>query len=250
MLTRIISLISAVFGVPVFINGATLVAAGANNIGTYLTVLLGLALIILAIFMKLIRRLIIYPIFKLIGIALTFFCVLAVISSIFLFTYGKSDTATYNEDYLIVLGCGLNGSEPSQLLVNRLDKALEYADVNENCKIIVSGGMGRGEDITEAKAMHDYLVSKGIASNRILQEGQATSTAENFHFSNELTDKDLQSKSSVFITNDFHVYRASSLARLQGLPINHLNASTPINCIIPSYLRENLALIQMIVFNK
>lgn len=250
MLTRIVSLISAIFGVPVFINGATLIAAGANNIGTYLTVLLGLALIILAVFMKLIRRLIIYPIFKLIGAVIAFFCVLAVISSVFLFTYGKSDTTTYNEDYLIVLGCGLNGSEPSQMLVNRLDKALEYAETNKNCKIIVSGGMGRGEDITEAKAMHDYLVNKGIASNRILQEDQATSTTENFQFSNKLTDMDLQSKSSVFITNDFHVYRASSLARLQGLSINHLNASTPLNCIIPSYLRENLALVQMIVFNK
>lgn len=250
MLTRILTVISAVFGVPVFINGATLIASGANNIGTYLTVLFGLILIIIAIFMKMIRKLIIYPVFKLLGTVLISLCVLAFISSVFLFTYGKADTATYNEDYLIVLGCGLNGTEPSQMLINRLEEAVEYADKNESCKIIVTGGMGPGEDIPEAKAMHDYLVSKGISSNRIMQENKATSTTENFQLTNELTDKDLQSKTAVFITNDFHVYRASSLARLQGLSINHLNAPTPLNCIIPSYLRENLALIQMVVFNK
>lgn len=250
MLTGILSVISAVLGIPILTNGIALIAGNAHNIGTYLTVLLGLILILFALFMKLIKKLFIYPLFKLLWTAVCFVCVLGVISSAFLFIYGKADTATYKEDYLIVLGCGLQGTEPSETLLRRLDEAVEYANRNTTAKIIVTGGMGQGEDITEAEAMYKYLVDNGINSERILQESAATSTTENFKFSNKLTGGDLQNKSAVFITNDFHIYRANSLAKLQGLSMNHLSAKTPWHSVIPSYLRENLALIQMFVFNK
>lgn len=250
MATGILSVISAIFGIPIFTNGIALIANNAHNIGTYLTVFLGIILIIFAFFMKLIKKLFIYPLFKLLWTVVCFVCVLGIISSAFLFIYGKADTATYKEDYLVVLGCGLQGTEPSETLVKRLDKAVEYANRNTVCKIIVTGGMGRGEDITEAEAMHKYLVDNGISPERIMQERAATSTTENFEFSNKLTSGDLQTKQAVFITNDFHIYRANSLAKLQGLSMNHLSALTPWHSVIPSYLRENLALIQMFVFNK
>lgn len=249
-MASVLSIISAIFGVPIFTNGMLLAINNANNIGTYLTILLGIVLILVALFMKVIKRLFIYPLFKLLWAIISLICILAFISSAFLFIYGKSDTATYNEDYLIVLGCGINGTEPSLMLVERLDTAVEYANKNTNCKIIVSGGMGNGEDIPEAEAMYNYLVDKGISGERIIQESRSTSTTENFDFSNKLTSGDLQSKSSVFITNDFHIYRANSLAKLQGMSLNHLSSPTPWHSVIPSYLRENLALIQMIVFNK
>lgn len=250
MLTGILSVISAVFGIPILTNGIALIANNAHNIGTYLTVVLGIILIIIAFFMKLIKRLFIYPLFKLLSTVLCFGLVVCLISSTFLFIYGKADTATYKEDYLVVLGCGLQGTEPSETLVKRLEKAVGYANRNTTAKIIVTGGMGQGEDITEAEAMYKYLVDNGINPDRILQEHNSTSTTENFEFSNSLTNGDLQNKSAVFITNDFHIYRANSLAKLQGLSMNHLSAQTPWHSVIPSYLRENLALIQMFVFNK
>ena len=250
MVTGILSVISAVFGIPILTNGIALVANNAHNIGTYLTVLLGIILISFALFMRIIKKLFIYPLFKLLTTIMCFSLVLAVISSAFLFIYGKADTATYKEDYLIVLGCGLQGSEPSDTLVRRLEKASEYAKRNTECKIIVTGGMGKGEDITEAEAMYKYLVDDGINPERILQEKNATSTSENFKFSNRTANNELQSKSAVFITNDFHIYRANSLAKLEGLYMTHLHATTPWHSVIPSYLRENLALIKMFVFNK
>ncbi len=250
MVTGILTALSAVLGIPIFTNGIIMAINNAQNIGTYLTILLGLVLIIIAFFMKLIKRLFIYPLFKLLWAVVSLLCILAIISSAFLFIYGKADTATYNEDYLIVLGCGLNGSEPSELLVKRLDKATEYANRNTNCTIIVTGGMGQGEDIPEAEAMYTYLIDKGIAADRIIRENSSTSTSENFEFANNITNGDLETKPAVFITNDFHIYRAKSLARLQGISANHLSASTPLHSIVPVYLRENLALVQMLVFNK
>ena len=246
----ILSIISAVFGIPIFTSGILLLVNNTNNIGVYLTIMLGIVLILLAVCMRIIKRLFIYPLVKLLSAVVSALCILSLISSAFLFIYGKSDTVTYNEDYLVVLGCGINGTEPSLMLTKRLDKAVEYSTKNTDCKIIVSGGMGKGEDIPEAEAMYRYLVDKGISADRILKETRSTSTTENFDFSNKLTDGDLQQETAVFITNDFHIYRANALAKLQGMSLNHLHASTPWHSVIPSYLRENGALIQMIVFNK
>lgn len=250
MLTGILAVISACIGIPIFSNGVSQIIGQAHNIGTYLTVILGIFLILISIFIKLIKKLFIYPLFKLLWGAISFALVLSVISSAFLFIYGKADTTTYKENYLVVLGCGINGTEPTETLLRRLDKAIEYANKNTECTIIVTGGMGVGEDITEAQAMYNYLTEKGILPERILQETRATSTFENFSFSNEITGNDLQNKSAVFITNDFHVYRANSLAKLLGFSMNHLSASTPAPSIIPSYLRENLALVKMLLFNE
>lgn len=98
--------------------------------------------------------------------------------------------------------------------------------------------------------MYIYLVENGINPERIIREDASTSTTENFEFSNNITNGELKTKTSVFITNDFHIYRAHSLAKLQGLSPNHLSASTPWHSVIPAYLRENLALVKMFVFKE
>jgi uncharacterized SAM-binding protein YcdF (DUF218 family) len=56
-------------------------------------------------------------------------------------------------DYLMVLGAGLRGSTISTTLLYRLESAIEFNKQYPDVKIIVSGGQGEGEDITEALAM-------------------------------------------------------------------------------------------------
>lgn len=245
-----VTTILTAIGLPVLANGIMLAANSAHNLGTYLTIGLGALFLIFGIFFKIIKKLFIYPLFKLLSLLLCFAVILSVITSSFLFIYGKSDTTTYKEDYLVVLGCGLDGSKPTSPLISRLDKALEYYQINPECKIIVSGGQGINEDIPEAVAMATYLTEHGVEEEKIIIEDKSTSTTENFKFSNRITDGGLASNTAVFITNDFHIYRANSLAKLQGLSLNHLNASTDLANILPSYLRENLALLQMIILNK
>lgn len=246
----ILSTIIAISGVPVLANGVSLLINEAANVGVYLTIALGIILILTGIFFKVIKALIIKPIFKILSILISLFLVAALLVSGFLFIYGKADTATYQEDYLIVLGCGIHGTEPSESLKLRLDKAIEYCHFNPDCTIIVTGGQGKGEDISEAEAMAQYLIKNDIYSSRIIKESLSTSTTENFMFSNELVGGTLAENETVFITNDFHIYRANALAKMQGLELNHLSAKTPISSIIPAYLREILALGQMILLNK
>ena len=67
--------------------------------------------------------------------------------------------------------------------MRRLEGALDYLNQYPDSVAIVSGGMGKGEDITEAKAMHDWLVQHGLPEERVLMEPKATSTEENLRYS-------------------------------------------------------------------
>ena len=58
-----------------------------------------------------------------------------------------------NIDTMIVLGAKVNGTEVSNTLKLRLDKAIEYYNKHKSVNIIVSGGQGNDENITEALAM-------------------------------------------------------------------------------------------------
>ena len=81
--------------------------------------------------------------------------------------------------YLVVLGAAVYGERPSLTLVRRMEGALDYLESYPESVVIVSGGMGKGENITEAQAMRDWLVARGIAEERVLMEPKATSTEEN-----------------------------------------------------------------------
>ena len=115
--------------------------------------------------------------------------------------------------YLVVLGAQVRGTEPSRALRKRLDTASDYLKENPDTIVVVSGGQGTGEDITEAEAMEKYLLDKGIEKERIIKEDRSTSTAENLEFTAELISKDAPVG---LVTNNFHVYRAVKMAEKQG----------------------------------
>ncbi|MBQ4563972.1 MAG: YdcF family protein [Lachnospiraceae bacterium] len=113
-------------------------------------------------------------------------------------------------DYLIVLGTYVDGDQPSESLAHRLDKAIEYMEMNEKVVAIVTGGKGTADQPSEAYVMANYLLDHGIKYDRIMLEEKATSTRENLIFSYELIgDKDA---TVGIVTNSFHVYRAMALA--------------------------------------
>ena len=111
--------------------------------------------------------------------------------------------------------------------------------------IVVSGGRGPQEEVTEASAMERYLMDKGISKQRIVKEERATSTYENFKFSREILDKHFKGAyTCVFVTSDFHLYRARSIGAAADLEAKGLGAKTDWYNLPPSYLRESLAVVK------
>ncbi|KZZ83069.1 YdcF family protein [Bacillus sp. SJS] len=145
-----------------------------------------------------------------------------------------------NADYLIVLGAKVNGSVPSLALKYRIEAAAQYLRENRKTMAIVSGGMGPGENRTEADAMKEGLLNLGIDSARIMMEDQSTSTNENIRNSKFLLPKN--AKAGIIVTNDFHLYRSIMIAKDHGLEVSGLAAKTPSVIILKSYIREYLAL--------
>lgn len=248
---------STILRIPFLLIGALLIAnavfmitTSAAEIGKLLTLLLGLCFFLPAVFYKQFLLLLKHPAAKIITALIGFACAFTLVSSSFLYHYGNTDNVTYKEDYLIVLGCSIHGDSPSYALAERLNKAIEYHKRNPKGTIIVSGGQGPDEAYTEAYVMKKYLVEHGINADSIIEEDRSTSTTENFKYSYKLMDKSPATVSAAFVTSDFHVYRAEKLAALLGYDVTHIGAYTVRPAVIPSYLREQLALVKMFVFGN
>jgi uncharacterized SAM-binding protein YcdF (DUF218 family) len=170
----------------------------------------------------------------------------------FLIVYNSVPDTEQKADYLIVLGAGLNGEEPSLTLLERLYKGLEYLNKNTDTKVIVSGGKGQGERIAEAEAMKRFLVDNGVDEARIIKEDKSTSTMENFVFSKELIIGDGGSEKSVIaiITNDFHIMRSKMLARRNGIEPYAISCRTPLPVLPNCYIREYFAVVKSYFFDR
>ena len=131
-------------------------------------------------------------------------------------------------DYVIVLGCRVRGTEPSQCLRDRINRAYDYLTDNPEAICVATGGMGNDEDISEAQCIYNYLTAMGIDGSRIWMEDQATSTIENFRYSIALIqEKTGKTPETVTVlSNEFHLYRASIMAKDCGLQADFVAAPT------------------------
>ena len=133
-------------------------------------------------------------------------------------------------------------------MASRLERAVEYHQKNPDAVIVVSGGQGKDEKISEALAMERYLVSKGVSADKIIKEDKSTSTYENFEFSAKiLSEKFCDDYSLAFITNSFHIYRAERIAESIGVKATHSGADIEWYTVPTNYMRELMALVKYFV---
>lgn len=151
---------------------------------------------------------------------------------------------TYQPDYIIVLGSGLIGDKVPPLLAQRLDKGLFYYEkFSKQPTIIVSGGQGRDEAISEAKAMARYLLDKGVAGDKLLLENQSTTTLENLTFSQKLIGKSPDTKPHfLVVTNSFHSLRAGVYMRKLRLKGRSVGSKTALYYLPSAWIRETAGL--------
>lgn len=149
---------------------------------------------------------------------------------------------------VIVLGCQVRGERLSRMLKGRADRALEYLKENPDSVCIASGGQGKGENMSEGEAVRRYLVSKGIAEERIYVEGRSTSTYENLKFSADMIRENGLCTDVVIASDNFHQLRASMFAEKNGLNASPLGSCTWIYLSAGYWTREVLAVARAVVF--
>lgn len=234
-----------------FINGAFMSLVSNFNLGVILTVLAGLFFLAWGVFYNKINKMTQKGVGKWIKrIVALIICVEVGIIGLIAF-YGQVDNVNYTEDAVVVLGAGIHGDRVTVPLAYRLNSAVEYHKKNPEALIVVTGGKGYQETITEAEAMEKYLLRKGVNPEKIIKEEKATSTNENMRYSKEILDEYFKDDYSVVvITNNFHIYRGVQIAKMEGFEnVYHKHAGLRWYNMAPCYLRESLAVLKMWVFD-
>ena len=144
-------------------------------------------------------------------------------------------------DYLVVLGAGVHGNEPSLSLRNRIDAAYDYLNTHPDVTAVLSGGQGDGENITEAQCMFDHLTAMGIDESRLWMEDKATSTWENLNFSLNLIEEKTGQRPGklAVLSSEYHLFRASLFADACSVDFIGVPAkTTKISLRINYFMRE------------
>ena len=169
---------------------------------------------------------------------------------------GSHDHVRGDPQVMVILGCQVKPWGPSVLLQDRLDKALDYLEDHPDLTIVVSGGQGPDEPVSEARCMYDYLTEHGVDGAQILMEDQSHNTVENLRYTMDLlaeagydTTADM-----VVVSNGFHLTRVRMLwSRVCGGDYNLSTLAAP-SSHVPSrlkmYIREPLALVKSFVFDR
>lgn len=180
--------------------------------------------------------------------------ILSITSGIFLiiFSYILYNGNKYSQvkvvngvEYILVLGSRLKDDEVTDVLKMRLDKALEYHQIDKNVKFIVSGGPADASSISEAHAMKEYLNSFGVEASDIILEDEAQSTFDNIKFTKEILDnKDVLSSKILIVTSDFHISRAMMISNFFDIDAYGLSSGTPVELKMNYIIREILAFLK------
>ncbi len=151
----------------------------------------------------------------------------------------RSMDAPKPADAMIVLGGGIDPVDgtPRATLAYRLDRAVELYAAGYAPLIIVSGGQGANEPISEAESMRRYLEARGVPADAILLEDKSTNTQQNMEFSKALMDVQ-GCDTALIVTSDYHLWRALRLAQRAGIAASGAGSR---NSVTPLYALKNLA---------
>jgi uncharacterized SAM-binding protein YcdF (DUF218 family) len=150
-------------------------------------------------------------------------------------------------EYIIVLGAQMRDRGPSVVYKARLDSAIEYLNNNPDTKVIVTGGQGANESISEGEGGQEYLLLQGINKDRILVEKDSFDTDENISNALKLIDTDNDMKICI-VTNNFHVFRGVMIAkRYTNAKISGIAAFTQYQYLPNNMVRETFGILKDIL---
>ena len=119
-------------------------------------------------------------------------------------------------DAIIVLGAAQYDGKPSPVLRARLDHAIELHNAGMAPMLIVTGGVGVGDTVSEAEVSQRYARKAGIPEGKILVEKAGLSTDESMRTVAAMMERrGLQS--AVLVSDPFHMLRLRILAARVGI---------------------------------
>ena len=159
-------------------------------------------------------------------------------------------------EVMVIFGCKVATWGPSTLLQDRLDTALGYLEDHPDMTVVVSGGQGPDEPMSEARCMYDYLTAHGVDGENIVLEENSSNTWENTRYTLELCqDGTVEPTGKILaVSNGFHLTRIRMLWDREWEGTYTLSTLAAPSSHVPSrlkmYIREPLALVKSFVFDR
>lgn len=202
------------------LNGATMWRRERGTLAHRLTLLLGLGMLALPVYLfgtialapglgRVATSLLWVGLFVLGLLAYVAFCFAAFLVATAAY---RRTSRRFAPRYVVILGAGLRGRRVTPLLARRLDRAVtEFRRHAGRPVLIPSGGRGADEEIAEGVAMAGYLREQGVPADHIVVEDRATTTRENLVYAQDLMDD--PRAPTVVTTSSYHVFRTAMTTR-------------------------------------
>ena len=118
-------------------------------------------------------------------------------------------------DAIIVLGAAQWNGQPSPVLQERLDHALELYDAGLAPLVVLTGGKQEADAFTEATTGYNYLRARGVPDEALLKEVNGTTTWDSLRATRRfLAERGVDDV--VLVTDDYHAYRVEAIAEEVG----------------------------------
>ena len=141
---------------------------------------------------------------------------------------GRRDDAQ-RADAIVVLGAAQYVGRPSPVLRARVDHAVGLWKRGLAPTLILTGGTGAGDTVSEAAVARKYAMSKGVPDRAIVLEINGRTTSESVRAVARIME-DREQHSVILVSDPFHMLRLSILARRHGLePYTSPTRTSPID---------------------
>lgn len=161
-------------------------------------------------------------------------------------------------DVMVIFGCQVKPDGPSILLRDRLDTALDYLEDHPDMTVVVTGGKGDDEHISEAQCMYNYLTEHGVDGENILMEDRSRNTWQNVNFCKPLMESNgmdcMADCRPILVSSGFHLGRIKMLwervnpegwtPSTLAAPVSHIPSA------VKMFFREPLALVKSFLIDR
>lgn len=170
-----------------------------------------------------------------IGLLLLFVCLAyLILTGVGIVRYGNTDDK-HPCDVAIVLGAGTWDGEVSPVYRERLNHGIWLYENGYADYLILTGGIGKGNTVSDARAARDYVLSQGVPAEDIFIEETSTITEENLQNAKSIMEQQGFS-AAILVSDPLHMKRAMLMAEDYGI----LTCSSPTPTTMYRSLRTKL----------
>jgi len=119
-------------------------------------------------------------------------------------------------DAILVLGAAQWNGRPSPVLRARIDHALSLYREGLAPVLLFTGGVGRGDTLSEAEVARRYAIAKGIDIEHILVETDGLTSSESIRAAAAIM-REHGLQTAIIVSDSYHMLRVELLARRAGI---------------------------------